>query len=639
MNRSETHPRRAESEGSLPEVHRSVSVPRSPTFWRRMFAFAGPAYLISVGYMDPGNWATDIEGGSKFGYQLIWVLLMSNLLAVLLQTLSARLGLVTGRDLAQACRDAYPRPVAMALWVLCEIAIAACDLAEVLGTAIGLNLLFGVSLTTGVIVTALDVFILLAVQRAGIRKMEGLIFALVATIGACYVLEVVLAKPEWGALAGGFVPRLGTTEALYVAIGILGATVMPHNLYLHSALVQTREVPRTEEGIRTAARYNLIDSAIALNAAFFVNAAILVLSAATFHRHGVVVGEIQEAHHLLEPLLGTSLASLAFAIALLCAGQSSTITGTLAGQVVMEGFLRFRMRPWLRRVVTRSIAIVPAVVVVAWYGDAGTYKLLILSQVILSMQLPFAVVPLVQFTSDRRWMGGFASGAVVRTMAWGAAAIIVALNGWLVVGATGGALASPTLPWIAKGGLVALVLGIGGLFAYVVIAPLVGARGRAEAAAPTAAAPVGGAVPEPVQVYGVIGIALAADASDAPVLTHGLSLARSYGAKALLVHVADGFGARLFGGEADNLETRDDRAYLESARDEARRLGVEAETRLLFGDPVGQLVRMTETEGIDMLVMGAHGHGPFGDILFGATVSPVRHRVRIPVLVVRSDRA
>src|SRR5262245_4012023 len=377
-------------EGSLPEVHGSVAIPGGPSFWRRLFAFAGPAYMISVGYMDPGNWATDIEGGSRFGYQLIWVLLMSNLMAVLLQTLSARLGIVTGRDLAQACRDAYPRPISMALWVLCEVAIAAGDLPEVLGTAIGLNLLFGVSLTTGVIVTALDVFILLAVQRAGIRKMEGLIFTLIVTIGACYILEVVLARPDWIPLAHGFLPSLGSREALYVAIGILGATVMPHNLYLPSALVQTREVPRTPGGARLATRFNLIDSAVALNAALFVNAAILVLSAATFHRNGIVVTEIQQAHGLLAPLLGTSLASLAFAIALLCAGQSSTITGTLAGQVVMEGFLQFRMRPWLRRLLTRAVAIVPAVVVVAIYGDEGTYKLLILSQVILSLQLPFA---------------------------------------------------------------------------------------------------------------------------------------------------------------------------------------------------------------------------------------------------------
>ena len=632
-------------EASLPEVHRSVTLPQGSAFWRRMFAFAGPAYMISVGYMDPGNWATDLEGGSRFGYRLIWVLFMSNAIAVLLQTLSARLGIVTGRDLAQACRDAYPRPVAIALWVLCEIAIAACDLAEVLGTAIGLNLLFGVTLTTGVVITALDVFLLLLLQRFGIRKMEGFIFVLVATIGACYVLEVVLAKPEWGALARGFVPHIDSAEALYVAIGILGATVMPHNLYLHSALVQTRRVPRTPEGTKLATRYNLIDSAIALNCAFFVNAAILVLSAATFHRGGIVVTEIQQAHQLLAPLLGTSFASLAFAIALLCAGQSSTITGTLAGQVVMEGFLKFQMRPWLRRIVTRAMAVVPAVIVVTLYGDQGTYKLLILSQVILSLQLPFAVIPLVQFTSDRGWMGAFANGRLVRIVAWGCAAIIVGLNGNLVATTLAGWLRSTEHPVVLLAVLAPSLLALGGLLGYVMIAPWLRQMtwlpvwAAPRISEPLAAPPPGPAVTaEATHVYERIAIALAADAGDVVVLAHGLSLARSYGARALLVHVAEGFGARYFGLDADNLETRDDRVYLERARDEAARLGVAAETRLLFGAPVDELTRFVARERVDLLVMGAHGHGAVGDILFGSTVSPVRHRVRIPVFVVRSDR-
>jgi len=601
--------------------------------------------MVSVGYMDPGNWATDIEGGSRFGYQLVWVLLMSNLIAVLLQTLSARLGIVCGRDLAQSCRDAYPKPVSMALWVLCEIAIAACDLAEVLGTAIGLNLLFGVSLTTGVVITALDVFLLLAIQRFGIRKMEGFILALVATIGACYVLEVVLARPEWGALARGFVPRIGSTEALYVAIGILGATVMPHNLYLHSALVQSRQIPRTPAGKRMAARFNLIDSAVALNCAFFVNAAILVLSAAAFHRRGIEVSEIQQAHGLLAPLLGTSLASMAFAIALLCAGQSSTLTGTLAGQVVMEGFLRFRMRPWLRRLITRSVAIVPAVIVVALYGDEGTYKLLILSQVILSLQLPFAVIPLVQFTSDRAWMGAFANGRLVKLLAWVSAAIIVGLNGKLVVDTVGGWIRASAHPLGVGLTVLPLVAAVGLLLLYVAVYPIL--RPKAPPT-PTWAEPT--ALPAPsIAVPGLAGearghayrriaIALATDADDAAVLAHGLSLARSYGAQALLVHVAEGFGARYFGTEADDLEIRDDRAYLERCRADADREGVAAEAILLFGDPVKELSALVDREGVDLLVMGAHGHGPFGDILFGSTVSPVRHRVKIPVFVVRGDR-
>jgi manganese transport protein len=620
------------TQGSLPEVHSSVAIP-GPSFWRRLFAFAGPAYMVSVGYMDPGNWATDIEGGSRFGYQLVWVLLMSNLIAVLLQTLCARLGIVAGRDLAQACRDAYPRPVSNVLWVLCEIAIAACDLAEVLGTAIGLNLLFGISLTTGVIVTALDVFVLLAIQRFGIRKMEGFILLLVATVGGCFVFEVLLAQPVWGDVAKGFVPRLGSTKTLYVAIGILGATVMPHNLYLHSALVQTRQVPRTVEGMRTAARYNLIDSVVALNCAFFVNTAILVLSAAVFHAKGIEVTEIQQAHGLLAPLLGAAFAGTAFAIALLCAGQSSTLTGTLAGQVVMEGFIRFRMRPWLRRLLTRSVAIVPAVIVIGIYGEQGTYKLLILSQVILSLQLPFAVIPLIQFTSDRVRMGTFASPRWVRVLAWISAAIIVALNAKLVIDTASEWIGAAANPWPLRLTLLPAIGAVALLLLYVVVHPWLAKRRPALAVGP-AEVPV---PPAPGRGFRRIAIALGADAKDRALLDHGLSLARSYGARVVLVHVAEGFGPRYFGGESDDLETRDDRAYLEEARRRAAGLGVDADAELLFGDPVQQISTFVDRAQIDLLVMGAHGHGPLADLLFGSTVSPVRHRVRIPVFVVRVE--
>jgi manganese transport protein len=621
--------------GSLPEVNSSVAIPRSPSFWRRLFAFAGPAYMVSVGYMDPGNWATDIEGGSRFAYQLVWVLLMSNLMAVLLQTLSARLGIVTGRDLAQACRDHYGRPVALALWVLCEVAIAACDLAEVLGTAIGLNLLFGISLATGVVLTALDVFLLLAIQRLGIRKMEGFILALVATIGACYVLEIFLARPDWGGVLAGFRPRLGSSEALYVAIGILGATVMPHNLYLHSALVQTRQVDRTPAGMRLANRYNLIDSAIALNCAFFVNAAILVLSAATFHRNGIVVTEIQQAHTLLAPLLGTSLASVAFAVALLCAGQSSTLTGTLAGQVVMEGFLHFRMRPWLRRLVTRAIAIVPAVATILILGDEGTYKLLILSQVILSLQLPFAVIPLLQFTGSRTIMGELASGWIVKALAWLCAAVIVGLNVKLVAGTISDWIAEASNPIAVGLVVIPIVAAIAGLLLYVTLLPLIGrlrARGHAAAA---------GALLEaaPSKAFRRVLVALAADPSDPVVLDHALSLAKRYDAEVCLVHVAEGFGPRFFGRESTDRETRDDARYLERARADAERAGVRAEAKLLYGDPVAQLTKIVDEGGFDLLVTGAHGHTLLGDFLFGSTVSPLRHRVRIPVLIVREEKS
>ncbi|MEJ2520590.1 MAG: Nramp family divalent metal transporter, partial [Desulfuromonadales bacterium] len=364
---------------------------------RRLLAFVGPAYLVSVGYMDPGNWATDIEGGARFGYMLIWVLLMSNLMAILLQALCSRLGIVTGLDLAQGCRREYPRPLNLFLWFLAEIAIAATDLAEVLGTIVGLNLLFGLPLLWGCAVTAFDTFLLLALQRLGMRKMEAFIVMLVATIGGCFLIEVYLAKPDWGGIAAGFVPHLDPS-ALYVAIGMIGATVMPHNLYLHSSL----------------------------NAAFLVNAAILIMAAADFHSRGIVMTEIQQAHSLLDGLLGTSLAPIAFAVALLAAGQSSTITGTLSGQIIMEGFLNLRMRPWLRRLLTRGIALIPAVIVLAVAGDKGLYRLLILSQVILSLQLPFATIPLIHFTSDTKKMGVFANRTWIKVAAWSIAAIIVA---------------------------------------------------------------------------------------------------------------------------------------------------------------------------------------------------------------------
>ena len=382
-----------------------------------MFAFAGPAYLISVGYMDPGNWATDLEGGARFGYQLIWVLVLSNLMAILLQTLAARLGIVTQRDLAQACRESYPKVVSNALWVLCEIAIAACDLAEVLGAAIGLNLLFHIPLIAGVFITALDTLLVLWFTRLGIRFIESVILALVTIITGCFIVELWFAHADLAQVIGGLVPRI-SNKSLYVAIGILGATVMPHNLYLHSSLVQTRRIGEGPEAKRSACRYNLIDLCVALNGAMIVNAAILILAATVFFKRGIIVTEIQQAHSLLSPLLGASAASVLFAIALLCSGQSSTLTGTLAGQIVMEGFLNLRIRPWLRRLITRTMAIIPAALTIYFLGEKGTYSLLILSQVILSLQLSFAVLPLVQFTGDRKRMGEFASPTWVRILAW-----------------------------------------------------------------------------------------------------------------------------------------------------------------------------------------------------------------------------
>jgi manganese transport protein len=420
---------------SLAEVYRSVPV-GGKTWWRKILAFAGPGYLVAVGYMDPGNWATDLAGGSRFGYTLLSVILISNLMAVLLQGLASKLGIVSGRDLAQACRDHFGPRVNFALWVLCEIAIAACDLAEVIGTAIALNLLFDIPIAWGVAITALDVLIVLYLQNKGFRLLEALVIALIATVGLCFLFELIVSRPDFAGVMAGFIPSpsiLRDQEKLYIAIGILGATVMPHNLYLHSSIVQTRKYELTSEGKREAVRFAFIDSTIALSFALFINAAILIVAAATFHRSGnTQVAEIQDAYQLLSPLLGVGAASAVFALALLASGQNSTLTGTLAGQIVMEGFLNIRIRPWLRRLITRAIAIVPAAIVAILYGESGTAKLLVLSQVILSLQLSFAVFPLVMFTSDRMKMGEFANAAWLKLLAYLVAFVIASLNVWLL---------------------------------------------------------------------------------------------------------------------------------------------------------------------------------------------------------------
>jgi manganese transport protein len=428
--------RQDSASASLAEVHRSVAIPKGSGFWRKLIAFSGPGYLVAVGYMDPGNWATDLEGGSKFGYSLLSVILLSNLMAILLQSLSARLGIVTGRDLAQACRDHYSKPVTIILWLLCEIAICACDLAEVIGSAIALNLLFGIPLVWGVCITALDVLVVMHLQNKGFRYLEALVITLVATVGVCFLAEIIFSRPHLGSVLAGFVPttRIVTDPSmLYIAIGILGATVMPHNLYLHSSIVQTRKYEQNAEGKAEAIRFAVLDSTIALMFALFINAAILIVSAAVFHTRGQnTVAEIQQAFELLSPALGVKAASIIFAVALLASGQNSTLTGTLAGQIVMEGFLNIRLQPWLRRLITRGVAIIPAVIVAGLYGESGSAKLLVFSQVVLSMQLAFAVVPLVYFTSDRAKMGAFANSTATKILAWSVAAAIIVLNGKLL---------------------------------------------------------------------------------------------------------------------------------------------------------------------------------------------------------------
>ena len=614
---------------SLEEVHSSVET-QHPNLLKRIFAFAGPAYLVSVGYMDPGNWATDLEGGSRFGYALIWVILMSNVMAVLLQTLSARLGIVTGKDLAQACRAEYSKSASFVLWILCEIAIAACDLAELLGTILGLNLLFGLPLLWGAAVTLFDTFLLLAIQRLGIRKMEAFILSLITVIAGGFIVNLFLAKPDWGAAAAGLTPSL-PEGSLYIILGIIGATVMPHNLYLHSSLVQTRRVSRLVDSKAQACKYNLLDAAIALNAAFFVNTAILVLAAAVFYRHGIVVTEIQQAHKMLEQLIGTQAAPIAFGLALLAAGQSSTLTGTLAGQIVMEGFVHIRLRPYLRRLITRVIALLPAVVVISILGDQGTYKLLILSQVILSLQLPFAIVPLVHFTSDKLKMGSFASKLWVKVLAWITSIIIMALNGKLVY--------DQIMEWITGGTpmifsvFAVLIAGAISLFlVYIILLPLIRGESAWAEEKPSGAL----AIIQKIQTHPVkhIAAALGRDESDTGIVSRALSLAKTEKAMLTLIHVADSAVAQVYETDVYDEHTRDDENYLLQIADELRSTGVAVEIALAYGDPAKALVTFATSHKVDMLVMGSHGHRLLGDMLWGETVDPVRHRVDIPVLVV-----
>lgn len=619
----------APSHQSLPEVHASVATAH-PSLWRRVFAFAGPAYLVSVGYMDPGNWATDLEGGARFGYRLLWVLVLSNAMAILLQTLSARLGIVAGRDLAQACREQYSKPVSWMLWVLCEIAIAACDLAEVLGAAIGLNLLFGLPLIWGVVLTAADTLLILWLNRYGIRVLESIILGFVTVIGACFLLQVWLAKPEWGGVASGLVPWIDG-NSLYVAIAMLGATVMPHNLYLHSSLVQTRRIGASTAEKKTACRYNLVDSVIALNAALLVNGAILIVAAATFYRNGIMVTEIQQAHKMLAPLLGTTLASVAFALALLFAGQSSTITGTMAGQIVMEGFLNFRMRPWLRRLITRLVAVIPAVLTISYLGESATYQLLIFSQVILSLQLPFAVIPLIQFTSDRSRMGSFANPPWVKVLSWSVAALILSLNAWLVVQEVSDM--SRTRPWVGWIGW-PLAVGLLALLARIVFA-------RREAApapgpvVPPEAAPEVPAAPQ----YRKILVTLDHTGADAAAVAHAVTLARGYRARVLLLHVEEGVTSQVYGEEASTAEVEAGAAYFTDWLRRVREQGVEADLVVVHGrDPKKEIIRAARALEADLLVMGAHGHRGIKDLVYGATINEVRHALDAPVLVVRETR-
>jgi manganese transport protein len=597
-----------------------------------MMAFAGPAYLVSVGYMDPGNWATDLQGGAEFGYKLLWVLVMSNAMAILLQTLGARLGIVTGRDLAQACRETYPRPVNLALWVLCEIAIVACDLAEVLGAAIALNLLFHIPLLIAVAITALDTLLVLALQRLGIRYLEATVLGLIVVIAICFSAEIYMAKPDFGAVAAGLIPWIDN-KSLYVAVGMLGATVMPHNLYLHSALVQTRRIGSSEKEKREACKYNLIDCVVALNGALFINAAILILAGAVFYVHHQDVTENSQAYLLLAPLLTTVVASKLFGIALFCSGQSSTLTGTMAGQIIMEGFLNIRVQPWLRRLVTRLLAIIPAVLVIWLNGNGGTLKLLILSQVVLNLQLPFAIIPLLHFTNDPQRMGVFASGWKLRLGGWATAVIVVGLNLWLawqsIADWANGAGDWAALVWLASavvGG------GVFGLLVWITVQPYrrpcaaTATLGLEEASAELVAVPQYRRILVPLDHSGL----------DRLALSHAVGFAARSGARLYLLHVEEGVTSQIYGAEASTAEVEAGRLYLDSVVRSLSEMEIDVETAIRHAaNPRKEIVNYAREIHADLLVMGAHGHGGIKDLIFGNTINPVRHRLNIPILVVR----
>jgi manganese transport protein len=630
---------------SLSEVHSSVKIPQGTSFWRRLLAFSGPAYLVSVGYMDPGNWATDIMAGSKFGYALLWVLIMSNIMALLLQNLAARLGIVTQMDLAQACRALYPKKIAFMLWILAEVAIAACDLAEVLGSAIGLKLLFGFPIILGVIITALDTFVIFLLHSRGIRMMEAFIITLVTTIGLAMASEIVMSKPVWGDIAMGAIPSLGGVGGLYLAIGIIGATVMPHNLYLHSSLVQSRQIRRSAGGILSSIKYNFIDSFIALNGAFFVNASLLVLAAATYHRAGYTeVADILEAHRLLAPILGSAFAPIVFAVALILSGQSSTITGTLAGQIVMEGFVQFRLRPLVRRLLTRSMAIIPAVIVIGFLGEKSTGELLVFSQVVLSLQLSFAVFPLIHLVSDKRWMEEHAIKPAVQAVSWMVAGLIAGLNILLVVQEIDGWFRSgrghtAVILWVtvvpASAGLLALLV-------YILVLPAVKRWRHEPLDVPIdihgkSDLPVLKALPAPQK----IGAALDFSDADGAVLSYAVSHAKAYGrgARILLLHVVESGGARMMGNQMEDSEAKRDGERLELYRTELADLGIDSEYDLGFGIPSEELAVLAKRHSPDMIILGGHGHGVLGDFVHGTTVEKLRHRMTIPLLVVPRDSA
>ncbi len=621
-------------ERSLGNVHSSVTT-QNKTGWRKIMAFLGPAYLVSVGYMDPGNWATDIAGGSAFGYRLIWILLVSNLLALLLQSLSTRLGIVRGLDLAQASKNTYTRFVNINLYILAQIAIVACDLAEVIGMAIGLQLLFHLPLLWGVSLTVSDTLLLLFLMNRGMRKLEGFIISMIFIIGLAFLIEMFIVKPDVVEVAKGFLPHNMRGAELYIAIGILGATVMPHNLYLHSSLVQTRKIDRSDEGIRSALKFNLFDTTIALNLAFLVNAAILILAAGAFFRNGYYqVAEIKDAYKLLEHIFGV-VAPVLFAVALIASGQSSTITGTLAGQIIMEGHINLRIQPWLRRLLTRLLAILPAVLTIVYFGEDALTSLIILSQVVLSLQLGFAVIPLIHFTSDEEHMGKFAIGIKTKILAWLSAAIIVALNGKLVYEQIGTWLHDypAAAVWIYTL-VIPLTIGIGVLLLYVFFRPIFFKHHKS---------PLMRRVPHGVAAvitdlekitYKKIAVTIDFSNNDKDSIRHAI-MQGGKTAEYTLIHIVETAAASYHGTEVMDEETQHDRENLDKYVASLREMNYHAHGTIGYGKASNAIANIVKDEKIDFIVMGAHGHKALKDLIFGTTVDKVRHKVNVPVLIVR----
>ena len=617
------------SHRSLGEVNGSVNTSSKGGF-RKLFAFLGPAYMISVGYMDPGNWATDIEGGSKFGYSLIWVLVMSNLIALLLQSHCVRLGIVSGRDLAQASKDHYSKFINFFLYILAEVAIAACDLAEVVGMAIGIHLLFpSVSILTGVCITVLDSFILLFLLNAGIRKLEAFIISLVGIIGVSFLIQLLIAKPDIVEISKGLIPGLANEDALYVAIGIIGATVMPHNLYLHSSLVQTRQFERTPHEIKKAIRFNIIDSAVALNLALFVNAAILIIAASTFFNTGVEVTEIQDAHKMLAPMLGSTLAPLLFAIALIAAGQSSTVTGTLAGQIIMEGYLNLRLQPWIRRLLTRLIAIVPAFLTIYYLGEEKTGDLLVLSQVILSLQLGFAIIPLIHFVSNKKRMGEFTIPLWQKIASWLAVSVIVFLNCQLIFFKVRDWLLTSEHPfWIGLLVIPFMALCFG-ILLFIIFEPLFKKsrqNGRSHFHGDFTKI-----VFEDPKPYNTIAVTVDFSQSDHKAINRAIQLGGK-NANYLLIHILESTTAVMYGEQTNDNERNEDTENLLAYEAQLLTKGYKCTTQLGFGNPKSVIPELVKEA--DLLVMGTHGHKTFKDLLFGTTVESVRHKITVPLVLV-----